>query len=63
MSVEKYPCVWDINNVDYHNRDIKDLAWEQICKEVFDNWENCADKTNKCKYVLDIIFIVVFKEG
>ncbi|XP_026324281.1 uncharacterized protein LOC113233371 [Hyposmocoma kahamanoa] len=48
MSVEQYPCIWDINHADYRNRDIKDLAWEQICKEVYDDWETCADKSNKC---------------
>ncbi|XP_063895317.1 uncharacterized protein LOC126054629 [Helicoverpa armigera] len=48
INIERHPCLWDLNNPDYHNRDVKDLAWEQICKNVFDDWENCLDKTNKC---------------
>ncbi|KAJ2950461.1 hypothetical protein O0L34_g8704 [Tuta absoluta] len=47
-AVEKYPCLWDIKNKDYHTRDAKDLAWEQVCKEVINDWETCTDKTNKC---------------
>lgn len=50
MSVEKHQCLWDINHADYHNRDMKDLAWEQICKDLIQDWETCTDKVNKCKY-------------
>ncbi|KAI5635104.1 alcohol dehydrogenase transcription factor myb/SANT-like domain-containing protein [Phthorimaea operculella] len=48
MAIEKYPCIWNIHDQDYHNRDVKDLAWEQVCKEVFRDWDNCTDKPKKC---------------
>lgn len=50
MAVEKYPCLWDIHHEDYHNRDIQDLAWEQIRKDLYNDWDKCTDKTNKCNY-------------
>ncbi|XP_047522762.1 uncharacterized protein LOC125061386 [Pieris napi] len=49
FAVEKYPCLWNIHDNDYHNRDVKDLAWENVFKEVIKDWSTCTkvDKENK----------------
>ncbi|GBP42640.1 hypothetical protein EVAR_87191_1 [Eumeta japonica] len=49
LAVEKYPCLWNIHDDDYHNRDVKDLAWENVFKEVIKDWDTCTkvDKENK----------------
>lgn len=51
LAVQKYPCLWDISNEDYHNRDLKDLGWEQVCAELVKDWETTEDKEKKniCK--------------
>lgn len=67
LAVEKYPCLWNIHDNDYHNRDVKDLAWENVFKEVIKDWDTCTkvDKENKGKifskvyFLLQIIFILV----
>ncbi|XP_072929352.1 neuropeptide CCHamide-2 isoform X2 [Epargyreus clarus] len=48
MAVKKHPCLWDIKNNDYHNRDMKEWAWHQVCKEVVNDYETFTDKTNTC---------------
>ncbi|CAG5055779.1 unnamed protein product [Parnassius apollo] len=49
FAVEKYPCLWNIHDNDYNNRDVKDLAWENVFKEVIKDWDTCTkvDKENK----------------
>ncbi|XP_023946228.1 uncharacterized protein LOC112051690 [Bicyclus anynana] len=49
LAVEKHPCLWDIHHKDYHNRDVKYLAWEQVSKDVIKDWDTCSiiDKENK----------------
>lgn len=32
--IEAKPCIYDHTRSDYSNRNIQDLAWEQIAKEV-----------------------------
>lgn len=49
-SIEKYPWLWDTNHADYHNRELKDCAWEQICNSNIKNWDTCTNKAVKCKY-------------
>lgn len=51
MAVEKQPCLWDGNHKDYHNREIKELAWEVVCNEVYEDWDSMdeRDKARKCK--------------
>ncbi|XP_050672977.1 uncharacterized protein LOC126970871 [Leptidea sinapis] len=40
LAIEKVPCLWNITHEDYHNKDVRDSAWEQVCKEVINNWES-----------------------
>ncbi|KAJ8910133.1 hypothetical protein NQ315_003504 [Exocentrus adspersus] len=55
LAVEKYPCLWDIRNEDYHNRDMKELAWQQVCLEMYKDWE-CQSATEKLnKYMLHFL--------
>ncbi|GBP40872.1 hypothetical protein EVAR_88933_1 [Eumeta japonica] len=51
IAVEQYPCLWDTRHEDYHNRDIKDMAWQDIAKEIFsdyDTFQGMKQKTT-CK--------------
>ncbi|KAJ8911467.1 hypothetical protein NQ315_015234 [Exocentrus adspersus] len=47
LAVEKYPCLWDIRNEDYHNRDMKELAWQQVCLEMYRDWECQSNELKK----------------
>lgn len=57
LAVEKYPCLWNIAYEHYHDRDTKDLAWDQVCAEILNDWETteAKEKKNKCKYIIVII--------
>ncbi|KAJ8954111.1 hypothetical protein NQ317_007717 [Molorchus minor] len=50
-AVEKYPCLWNVSHESYHDRDIKDLAWEQVCLEIVKDWDNTNDEEKKKKCV------------
>ncbi|CAG9773364.1 unnamed protein product [Ceutorhynchus assimilis] len=39
MLVESKECLWKISAKDYSNRDKKTNAWQEICKEMFPDWE------------------------
>ncbi|CAG9770625.1 unnamed protein product [Ceutorhynchus assimilis] len=39
MLVESKECLWKISDKDYSNRDKKTNAWQEICKEMFPDWE------------------------
>lgn len=51
LAVEKYPCLWNLHDDDYHTRDVKDWAWEKVFKEVIKDWDTSTkvDKENKGK--------------
>lgn len=51
-AIRKHPCLWDVGLKDYHNREIKDLAWEEVCTEVYEGrWEIASqdEKSRKCE--------------
>lgn len=52
LAVEKHPCLWNIDDIRYHNREEKETAWEQVCKEVIKDWNSCnvIDRENKSEY-------------
>ncbi|CAH0560619.1 unnamed protein product [Brassicogethes aeneus] len=49
ISVEKCPCLWNVSHESYHDRDLKDLAWEQVCLEVMKDWDSTSDEEKKKK--------------
>lgn len=61
LAIEKYPCLWDIHDDDYFNRDVKELAWEKVFKEVIKEWDTCsqADQENKGKILYLILITTV----
>lgn len=50
-AVGEHPCLWDTNHTDYRNREIKDIAWDEVCSEVYLNWADTEvdEKRRKCK--------------
>lgn len=36
MAVEKRSCLWDTGSEGYHDRQMKDLAWEDVCNEILE---------------------------
>lgn len=58
IAVEGYPCLWDTNHEDYHNRDLKELAWQAIAKQIYQDWDNfegIKKKTTTCKLIIFFI--------
>ncbi|RVE51328.1 hypothetical protein evm_004008 [Chilo suppressalis] len=51
IAVEKHPCLWNTNHEDYHNRDLKDEAWESICQEIIKDWEDTDEIGRKHKFI------------
>lgn len=61
IAVEAYPCLWDTNYEDYHNRDLKEMAWQAIAKEIYSEWETYEGikKTSTCKLIIFIKHILI----
>lgn len=53
MAIENHPCLWDTGHKDYHSREVKDIAWEEVCSQVYEQWESFSEeeKTRKCKLI------------
>lgn len=42
IEVESRPCVWNISTSDYHNKNMKSLAWNSICEAVCSDWDELS---------------------
>lgn len=38
--VQSNPCLWDMSDKEYNNREVKKKTWYQIAKNIFSNWED-----------------------
>lgn len=45
--VQARPVLWNPENEDYKNRDIRNKAWEDICKTIIPRFEENNDKIKK----------------
>ncbi|XP_045492415.1 uncharacterized protein LOC123691875 [Colias croceus] len=49
LCVQTRPCIWDIYDVDYYDREKKDLAWIDIFHIFNPNWETLCEEQRKIK--------------
>lgn len=42
--VEQDPCLWDLGDKLYSDRDNKKKAWNRVASKVFSDWENIEEK-------------------
>lgn len=47
VEVQCHPAIWDQANELYKDRDARTAAWVEICKELFENFENFSEAEKK----------------
>lgn len=57
LEVQCRPVLWDMSNDFYKDRDARQAAWLEICKELYENFEGFSDAEKKStgEFVLFII--------
>lgn len=43
IEVERYECLWRVNCKNYMDRKMKQRAWIEVSKVIFQNWEQCSN--------------------
>lgn len=56
VEIETKPCIWNINDHDYHNRHLKSLAWNSIGETMFSDWSELlpTEKDERGKIVYNL---------
>jgi len=51
--VQLNPCLWDLSDKEYSNREVKKKTWNQIAKNIFSDWETIqiGERKEKRKYL------------
>lgn len=55
-SVKKFRAIWDLEDEGYHNKNLKDDAWNCVCVDLVPNWKKLCegDKYIRRKFFYDL---------